>query len=134
MRASILGICCHLPEKVVTNDDLGRENPDWKMDKIYDKAGIWSRRVAAEDETAGDLGFQAAKKLLARRLVPVDQIDNSLERALGTDRDLHRQGLSSQALADALHGLPKVRPNAIHFVNKANARNAVAVRLTPNRL
>jgi 3-oxoacyl-[acyl-carrier-protein] synthase-3 len=73
--ARILGISYHLPEKVVTNDDLGRENPDWKMDKIYEKAGIWSRHVAAEDETAGDLGFQAGRKLLERELVPAGQID-----------------------------------------------------------
>jgi len=75
VRARILGISDHLPERVVTNDDLARENPDWKMDKLYEKGGIWSRHVAAEDETAGDLAFRAARELLARNLVDIDQID-----------------------------------------------------------
>jgi 3-oxoacyl-[acyl-carrier-protein] synthase-3 len=75
VRTKILGISYHLPDKVVSNDDLGRENPDWKMDKIYEKAGIWSRHVAAEDETAGDLACEAVRKLLDRNLAPRDQID-----------------------------------------------------------
>jgi 3-oxoacyl-[acyl-carrier-protein] synthase-3 len=75
VKARILGISCHVPEKVETNDDLIRDNPDWNMDKIEAKTGIVSRRVAADDETACDLGYVAARKLLDRGLVPVDEID-----------------------------------------------------------
>ena len=75
MRSRILGISHHLPERVDTNDDLAKENPDWRLEQIHQKVGIWSRHVAAEDETAGDLGFEAASKLLKQELVPVDQID-----------------------------------------------------------
>lgn len=75
MKASILGIGSHLPEKVETNHDLQRENPDWNMGRITEKTGIRARRVAAEEETACDLGAKAAEKLLGRGLVPVDEID-----------------------------------------------------------
>ncbi len=75
MPAVILGISYHLPSRIETNDDLHRQNPEWLMDKIEAKSGILSRHVAAEYETASDLGFRAAAKLLERELVAADQID-----------------------------------------------------------
>jgi 3-oxoacyl-[acyl-carrier-protein] synthase-3 len=75
VKARILGISSHLPAKIETNDDLNRENPDWDMAKVGGKTGILARHVAAEDETACDLGYEAARKLLKRGLVPVDEID-----------------------------------------------------------
>ncbi|HUT95670.1 MAG TPA: ketoacyl-ACP synthase III [Thermoguttaceae bacterium] len=75
MKASILGIGCHVPEGMETNEDLGRENSDWNMGRIGEKTGIRARPVAAEDETACDLAYEAAKKLLDRGLVPADEID-----------------------------------------------------------
>ena len=75
MAARILGIAYHLPEKIETNDDLGRENPDWLMGSLNRKSGISARHISAPDETASDLGFRAAQKLLARELVDPGQID-----------------------------------------------------------
>jgi 3-oxoacyl-[acyl-carrier-protein] synthase-3 len=75
VKARILGISSHLPEKIETNDDLNRENPDWEMGKVGGKTGILARHVAAEEETACDLGYEAARKLLEQGLVPVDEID-----------------------------------------------------------
>ncbi|MCY2991973.1 MAG: ketoacyl-ACP synthase III [Planctomycetota bacterium] len=75
MSAHILGIHGHLPEKVETNEDLGREQPDWDMPRIAAKTGILARHIAAADETACDLGYAAAKKLLQRELVPAAEID-----------------------------------------------------------
>lgn len=75
MSAAILAIETYLPARSETNDDLQRENPDWRMDELYAKSGIAARHLAAEDETASDLGYHAARKLLARNLVPADQID-----------------------------------------------------------
>jgi 3-oxoacyl-[acyl-carrier-protein] synthase-3 len=59
----------------VTNDDLQRENPDWEMSRIEAKTGITARHVAADDETALDLGYVASRRLLDRALVPQDEID-----------------------------------------------------------
>ena len=75
MVVAILGISCELPLHVETNDDLQRENPDWRMAEVYGTSGIWSRHIVASDETASDLGFRAAAKLLAREIVPLNEID-----------------------------------------------------------
>lgn len=53
-----------LPERVVSNDDLQRENADWDMPRIAAKVGIASRHVAAEGETSGDLAYAAGRRLL----------------------------------------------------------------------
>ncbi len=75
MQSRILGIHGHLPERIESNDDLAAANPDWDMERIAGLTGIVSRHIAAEDETAADLGFHAAKGLLERQLTPIDQID-----------------------------------------------------------
>jgi len=74
-RARILGIAGYLPERVETNEDLARENPDWDMDRIAGKTGIKARHIAAADETAADLGYRAAVRLLDQQLVPRNEID-----------------------------------------------------------
>lgn len=75
MRAAILGVDYHLPARVETNEQLQRENPDWRIDEIFAKSGIRSRHVASADETASDLGYLAATKLLQRNLIPLEEID-----------------------------------------------------------
>jgi len=75
LPVAIHGISYHLPDRVETNEDLQSQNPDWLMDKVAEKSGIFARHVAAEDETAADLGFRAAEKLLARALAPPEEID-----------------------------------------------------------
>jgi 3-oxoacyl-[acyl-carrier-protein] synthase-3 len=73
--ACILGIQGHLPATVETNEDLARENPDWDMSRIAGKTGIIARHIALPNETASDLGYAAAARLLARELVPVAEVD-----------------------------------------------------------
>jgi len=64
MDARLAGISFHLPDRVVTNEQLQAENPDWDMARIESKTGIKLRHIAAEQETASDLAFLAAQKLL----------------------------------------------------------------------
>ena len=75
MIAYLRGIQFHLPDAVRTNDDLVADNPDWDADKIYAKTGIRARRVAAENETASDLGYAAAEKLLDEVGIDRGEID-----------------------------------------------------------
>jgi 3-oxoacyl-[acyl-carrier-protein] synthase-3 len=63
MKTYIKAIDYYLPEKVVTNEDLVREFPEWNVDKIATKVGINKRHIAAEHETASDLAVEAAKRL-----------------------------------------------------------------------
>jgi len=61
--AQIGPIAVHFPETVETNADLKREFPQWDVDLIYTRTGINKRYIAAEGETASDLGVASAKKL-----------------------------------------------------------------------
>ena len=58
--AYIKAISYYLPERVVTNEDLIGEFPEWSVDKVAQKVGVTSRHVAATDETAGDMAEKAA--------------------------------------------------------------------------
>ena len=61
--AYIKAISYYLPERVVTNDELLTEFPEWSVDKVAKKVGVNSRHIADEQETAGDLAEKAALKL-----------------------------------------------------------------------
>jgi 3-oxoacyl-[acyl-carrier-protein] synthase-3 len=65
MKVKITDIEFHLPEKIVTNNDLHEENPDWDMKNVEIKSGVVQRHIAAEDETAFDLAAKAADKLFS---------------------------------------------------------------------
>lgn len=64
-RPAITAVAYHLPEKVLSNEDIARSHPDWSVAKIYDKTGIRCRHIAGPEETAADLGVEAARKLFA---------------------------------------------------------------------
>lgn len=73
--AAIGPIAVHLPAKVETNADLQQLFPSWNMDEIFDKTGIGARHIAADDETAADLGVAAAQKLFAQQQIDPASID-----------------------------------------------------------
>jgi len=75
MSAAILGISYYLPDRVETNEDLARENPDWRLDELAEKSGILARHIAAPGETASDLGYHAAMRLMERGIVAPAEID-----------------------------------------------------------
>ena len=75
MEAYIKAIAYYLPEKVVTNEQLMEEFPEWSVDKIAKKVGINERHIAADDETAGDMAFKAAEKLIAENGIDKSTID-----------------------------------------------------------
>ena len=75
MEAFIKDIAYYLPERVVTNEELVREFPEWSVDKIADKVGVNERRVASDDETATDLAIQAAEMLFSKGLVEKGDVD-----------------------------------------------------------
>lgn len=75
MDAYIKAIAYYLPEKVVTNEQLVEEFPEWSVDKIAKKVGINERHIAADDETAGDMAFKAAEKLIVENGIDKSTID-----------------------------------------------------------
>jgi 3-oxoacyl-[acyl-carrier-protein] synthase-3 len=74
MKAFIKDIAYYLPEKIVTNEDLVKEFPEWSVDKIAEKVGVKQRHVAT-DETALDLAQTAAEKLFAKGAVQKENVD-----------------------------------------------------------
>lgn len=75
MSAYIRGISFYLPEKVVTNEDLVAEFPEWDVEKVYSKVGVMERHLAADGETAGDLAEKAALKLFGEYQVSPKEVD-----------------------------------------------------------
>lgn len=71
----IKGISYYLPEKVLTNEELLSEFPEWSVDKVAKKVGVNSRHLAAEDETAGDMAEKAARRLFAEYGIIPNEID-----------------------------------------------------------
>ena len=63
MGLIIKSIEYYLPETIVTNDDLQKENPEWKLEKITKKTGVVQRHIAEKDQTAFDLSIKACEKL-----------------------------------------------------------------------
>jgi len=53
----------YLPENIVTNKDLQKENPHWNLDKVAEKSGVYQRHIAGKNETAYDLSVKACDKL-----------------------------------------------------------------------
>lgn len=103
--AAIADLAGHLPATVLDNEELGRLYPGWGADKIFDKTGIRSRRIAAPHETAGDLAFEAAEKLFARGVVGREQVDFTILCTQAPDHVLpttacilqHRLGLATSS-------------------------------------
>ncbi|MBQ2993018.1 MAG: ketoacyl-ACP synthase III [Alistipes sp.] len=65
--AYIKAISYYLPSRVVSNEELVAEFPEWTVDKIASKVGVDERHVAASDETATDMAIKAAEKLFEGR-------------------------------------------------------------------
>ncbi len=70
----IAGTGSYLPEKVLTNDDLSRfvdTSDEW----IRSRTGIRERHVAADGQTTGDLGVEAARRALEAAGVDPGDLD-----------------------------------------------------------
>ncbi len=60
----ILAVASHLPDRQVSNVELQNEHPDWDMARLAERTGVYERPIAAEGETAFDLGLAACRKLI----------------------------------------------------------------------
>tara|TARA_R110002051_G_scaffold159061_2_gene230422 strand:+ start:2048 stop:3049 length:1002 start_codon:yes stop_codon:yes gene_type:complete len=54
----------YFPSKILTNEMISKEFPSWNSDKIESKIGVRQRHIADENQTALDLAFNAASKVL----------------------------------------------------------------------
>jgi 3-oxoacyl-[acyl-carrier-protein] synthase-3 len=73
-RISITGLGCHVPERVVTNDELATlvdTNDEW----IRERTGIRERRIAKDEEALTDLALPAARRALEMAKVDPATVD-----------------------------------------------------------
>ena len=73
--AQIRAISCYLPEHQLGNDELIARFSGWTAEKMEQKLGIVTRPIAAQGETASDMGVEAGKKLFDTDVVNRDSID-----------------------------------------------------------
>lgn len=75
MNAYIKAISYYLPDRVVTNEELLQEFPEWSVDKVSRKTGIVERHIAVLDETASDMAEKAALQLFRENEILPGDVD-----------------------------------------------------------
>lgn len=75
MKAFIKNISYYLPEKILSNELIHAEFPEWDIHKISSKTGINSRHISAVDEFTSDMAFEAASKLFSEHNIDKSKID-----------------------------------------------------------
>ena len=98
---SITGLGCHVPERVLTNDDLA-EIVDTSDEWIVERTGIRERRIASDDEALTDLCLPAARRALEMAQVDPKTVDLVVVATVTPDMAFPS---SSALIADAL-GMP----------------------------
>ena len=99
---SIIGLGCHVPERVVTNDELAKmvdTNDAW----IQERTGIRERRIAADDEALTDVAMPACLRALEMAGADPSSIDLLIVATVTPDMSFPS---SSALLADRL-GMPE---------------------------
>ncbi len=73
-RVSITGLGCHVPERVVTNEEMARfvdTSDEW----IATRTGIRERRIASPEEALSDIALPAAQEALQKAGLSGREID-----------------------------------------------------------
>ena len=64
----------YLPENILTNEQLAKQFPEWDIEKVALKTGVYSRHIADNQETAFDLSVKAVEKLLKKHEIDKTKI------------------------------------------------------------
>ena len=99
---SITGLGCHVPERVLDNDELSTivdTNDAW----IVERTGIRERRIAADDEALTDICLPAARRALEMAAADPASIDLLIVATVTPDMAFPS---SSALMADTL-GMPR---------------------------
>lgn len=75
MEAYINGISYYLPKYELTNKALSDLYPEWSVEKIAQKTGIFSRHIAAKDEFVSDMAIAAINQLIEEFDIDKESID-----------------------------------------------------------
>ncbi len=75
MKAYIKAISYYLPEKVLDNEQINKQFPEWSADKISTKTGIYQRHIAADNEFVSDMAIKASEQLFEEHNINKHTID-----------------------------------------------------------
>jgi len=75
MQAKIKAISYYLPKKVLDNREINDHFPEWSVDKISSKTGIYERHIADDSEFASDMAVESALKLFSEYNISPNDID-----------------------------------------------------------
>jgi len=73
--ASIAAVEYHLPDRTLSNDELGAMFPEWPPERIKSKLGISTRHLVGPGEYASDLALKAAERLFHSGACSPEMID-----------------------------------------------------------
>ncbi len=100
VRSLVAGCGAHLPERIVTNEELAR-SVDTTDEWIYERTGIRERRIAAEDEKTSALGAAAAEAALQSAGAAAADIDLIVLATTTPDETFPATATQVQALIGA---------------------------------
>ncbi len=75
MDANIISISYYVPKDILSNEDIAKKHPEWSIEKIASKTGIYTRHITAKDEFASDMAFNAATRLFEECNIDKSKID-----------------------------------------------------------
>jgi len=75
MKAYINGISYYLPEKILVNEELSKMHPEWSVEKISEKTGIYQRHISSDNEYSSDMALSAIELFFAEHIITKDKID-----------------------------------------------------------
>lgn len=75
MKSYLQHISYYLPEKILSNDLLHKDFPEWDIEKISSKTGINERHISADHEFTSDMATTVANKLFTEHNIDKNSID-----------------------------------------------------------
>lgn len=75
MKAKIKAISYYLPDEILSNDLIHEKFPEWSVNKISDKTGIYNRHISKSNEFVSDMAISASKKLFQEYNIDPKTID-----------------------------------------------------------
>ena len=73
--AKIKAISYYLPKNILDNETINNQFPEWSIDKISSKTGIYKRHISEDNEFTSDMAISAAKKLFNEYNIDPSEID-----------------------------------------------------------
>lgn len=75
MKAYLNGISYYLPQEILDNVKLSSMHPEWSVEKISEKTGIYERHIASEFEFASDMALAALEIFFEEHAIDKKDID-----------------------------------------------------------